>query len=75
MRLLLGEQDLVLGRGEVAEFDTHVPHRFGRTGDQSAEVLSLFGEQRERMHVRAKSGKGQPALSCIVGVGTIASAW
>jgi transcriptional regulator with XRE-family HTH domain len=60
MRLLLGQQDLVLGRGEVAEFDTHVPHWFGSTGDQSAEVLSLFGEQGERMHVRAKSGQAQP---------------
>ena len=60
MRLLLGEQDLVLGRGEVAEFDTHMPHWFGSTGRQSAEVLSLFGEQGERMHVRAKSGHAQP---------------
>ena len=56
MRLLLGEQDLVLGRGEVADFDTRVPHWFGSTGDHSAEVLSLFGEQGERIHVRAKAG-------------------
>jgi transcriptional regulator with XRE-family HTH domain len=56
MRLLLGSHDLVLGPGEAAEFDTHVPHWFGSTGDQSAEVLSLFGQQGERMHVRAKSG-------------------
>ena len=56
MRLLLGGHDLVLGPGEAAEFDTHVPHWFGSTGDQSAEVLSLFGQQGERMHVRAKSG-------------------
>ena len=60
MRLLLGDQDLVLGAGEVAEFDTRVPHWFGSTGDQPAEVLSLFGEQGERMHVRAKSGHAQP---------------
>jgi quercetin dioxygenase-like cupin family protein len=58
MRLLLGGHDLVLGPGEVAEFDTHVPHWFGSTGDYSAEVLSLFGQQGERMHVRAKSGQG-----------------
>ena len=57
MRLLLGGHDLVLGRGEVAEFDTHVPHWFGSTGDHSAEILSLFGEQGERMHVRATSGQ------------------
>lgn len=58
VRLLLGEHDLVLGPGEVAEFDTHVPHWFGSTGDRPAEVLSVFGGQGERMHVRAKPGKG-----------------
>jgi transcriptional regulator with XRE-family HTH domain len=55
MRLVLGDHDLVLGPGEVAEFDTRVPHWFGSTGDEPAEVLSLFGRQGERMHVRASS--------------------
>jgi mannose-6-phosphate isomerase-like protein (cupin superfamily) len=55
MRLVLGDQDLVLGPGEVAEFDTRVPHWFGSTGKQPAEVLSLFGRAGERMHVRASS--------------------
>jgi transcriptional regulator with XRE-family HTH domain len=55
MRLLLGDHDVVLGPGEVAEFDTRVPHWFGSTGEEPAEVLSLFGRQGERMHVRAKS--------------------
>jgi transcriptional regulator with XRE-family HTH domain len=54
MRLILGDHDLVLGPGEVAEFDTKVPHWFGSTGDEPAEVLSLFGRQGERMHVRAQ---------------------
>jgi transcriptional regulator with XRE-family HTH domain len=57
MRLVLGGHDLVLGPGEVAEFDTHVPHWFGSTGDQQAEVLSVFGVQGERMHIRAKADK------------------
>jgi transcriptional regulator with XRE-family HTH domain len=57
MRLVLGDHDLVLGPGEVAEFDTQVPHWFGSTGDQAAEVLSLFGRHGERMHVRAKPGQ------------------
>ncbi|WP_458114081.1 XRE family transcriptional regulator [Arthrobacter sp. R1-13] len=57
MRLLLGSHDLVLRAGEVAEFDTRVPHWFGSTGDQPAEVLSVFGGQGERMHVRAKASK------------------
>jgi transcriptional regulator with XRE-family HTH domain len=55
MRLVLGDHDLVLGPGEVVEFDTQVPHWFGSTGDQPAEILSLFGRQGERMHVRATS--------------------
>jgi transcriptional regulator with XRE-family HTH domain len=59
MRLILGNHDLVLGPGEVVEFDTQVPHWFGSTGDQAAEVLSLFGRHGERMHVRAKPGQDQ----------------
>ena len=54
MRLVLGEHDLVLGPGEVAEFDTHVPHWFGSTGEEPAEILSLFGPQGERLHARAR---------------------
>jgi transcriptional regulator with XRE-family HTH domain len=52
MRLVLGEQDLVLGEGEVAEFETQLPHWFGSTGEGPAEVLSIFGRPGERMHVR-----------------------
>jgi len=54
MRLVLGDHDLVLGAGEVAEFDTRVPHWFGSTGEGPVEILSLFGPQGERLHVRAK---------------------
>ena len=54
MRLVLGDHDLVLGPGEVAEFDTRVPHWFGSTGEGPTEVLSVFGPQGERMHTRAK---------------------
>jgi transcriptional regulator with XRE-family HTH domain len=55
MRLILGGHDLVLGPGEVAEFDTRVPHWFGSTGEGPAEVLSLFGSHGESAHVRARS--------------------
>ena len=55
MRLVLGDHDLVLGAGEAAEFDTRVPHWFGSTGDQAAEILSLFGPQGERAHTKARS--------------------
>jgi transcriptional regulator with XRE-family HTH domain len=59
MRLVLGDHDLVLGAGEAAEFDTRQPHWFGSAGGQPAEVLSLFGRQGERVHVRAKSTRKQ----------------
>ena len=55
MRLVLGDQDLVLGVGEAAEFDTKLPHWFGSTGEGPAEVLSLFGRPGERVHVPAPS--------------------
>lgn len=55
LRLRLGELDLVLKSGEVAEFDTHTPHWFGSAGPKPVEVLVLFGPQGERMHVRARS--------------------
>ena len=32
LRLILGERDWILGPGEIAEFDTQVPHWFGSTG-------------------------------------------
>jgi transcriptional regulator with XRE-family HTH domain len=60
MRLILGNRDLVLTAGEVAEFDTRVPHWFGSTSQESAEVLSLFGPQGERAHARARSAHAEP---------------
>lgn len=57
LRLLLGEHDLIMKPGEVAEFDTHVPHAFTNPGDEPTEVLSLFGPQGERLHVRARPAR------------------
>ncbi|GAA3224133.1 helix-turn-helix domain-containing protein [Nonomuraea helvata] len=54
LRLLLGEHDVILTPGEVAEFDTRTPHAFSNPGDEPTEVLALFGPQGERMHVRAR---------------------
>ncbi|GGZ96457.1 XRE family transcriptional regulator [Streptomyces subrutilus] len=54
LRLVIGEHDLVLGPGEAAEFDTRVPHWFSSADGRPVEILSLFGRQGERMHVRAK---------------------
>jgi quercetin dioxygenase-like cupin family protein len=53
MRLILGEHDIVMQAGEVAEFDTRLPHWFGPTGDEPVEILSVHGSHGERMHVRA----------------------
>ncbi|WP_354642994.1 helix-turn-helix domain-containing protein [Kitasatospora camelliae] len=58
LRLVLAEHDVVLKAGEAAEFDTRVPHWFGSTGEAAVEVLSLFGAQGERMHVRARPNGG-----------------
>ncbi len=55
LRLRLGELDLVMKAGEVAEFDTHTPHWFGSAGARPVELLVLFGPQGERIHVRARS--------------------
>lgn len=54
LRLILADRDLTLGPGEAAEFDTRLPHWFGAVG-RPAEILSLFGKQGERLHLRAKS--------------------
>jgi len=54
LRLLLGEHDLVLAPGEVAEFDTRTPHAVTNPGPDPAEVLTLYGPQGERVHVRAR---------------------
>ena len=52
MRLILGDQDWILTPGEIAEFDTTVPHWFGSTGGEPAEILSIFGRPGERMSAR-----------------------
>jgi transcriptional regulator with XRE-family HTH domain len=54
IRLLLGDHDLTLTPGEVAEFDTRLPHAIVNAGPEPAEILSLFGPQGERLHVRAR---------------------
>jgi transcriptional regulator with XRE-family HTH domain len=50
LRLLLGEQDLVLTRGEAAEFDTRVPHSLSATGARPAQVLSIFNHEGMKLH-------------------------
>ncbi|MER6949595.1 helix-turn-helix transcriptional regulator [Nonomuraea sp. NPDC000554] len=54
LRLVLGEHDVILTPGEVAEFDTRVPHWFANPDPEPVELLCLFGPQGERLHVRAR---------------------
>jgi len=54
LRLVLGEHDIVMGVGEAAEFDTRNPHWFGSAGNRPVELLSMFGKNGERIHVRAR---------------------
>jgi len=51
MRLILGDHDITMGPGEVAEFDTKLPHWFGPAGDEPVEILSLHAQSR-RTHPR-----------------------
>ena len=52
LRLMLGDQDLVLTRGEAAEFDTRTPHAICAAGGRPAQVLSIFNGDGVRMHTR-----------------------
>ncbi|UYO96502.1 XRE family transcriptional regulator [Microbacterium sp. M28] len=56
LRLVLGDQDLLLQAGQAAEFDTRTPHWFGATSAGPVEYLSLVGRQGQRAHVHASVG-------------------
>ena len=43
LRLIVGDDDLVLSPGETAEFDAMTPHWFGPADGTSVEILHLFG--------------------------------
>jgi transcriptional regulator with XRE-family HTH domain len=58
LRLVLGEQVVELVPGEVAEFDTRLPHAVTNPFPEPVELLSLFGPQGERLHVRARPKSG-----------------
>jgi len=60
LRLVLGDKDFELRPGEAAEFDTHTPHWFASADGRPVELISLFGQQGERMHVRARPKPASP---------------
>lgn len=43
LRLLLGDEEHLLARGETAEFDPRTPHWFGPADVEPVEILHLFG--------------------------------
>lgn len=52
LRLIIADHDVTMQFGEVAEFDTRVPHWFGAASDRPVEILSILGREGERIHVR-----------------------
>lgn len=51
LRLLLGDDDLVIDPGEAVEFSTLTPHWFGAV-DGPVELLAILGPHGERVHLR-----------------------
>ena len=54
VRLVLGDEDLVLRPGEAAEFSTWMPHWLSAVG-APAQVLVLMGPHGERAHLRVST--------------------
>ncbi|MCS5495898.1 XRE family transcriptional regulator [Cnuibacter physcomitrellae] len=55
VRVLLGDQDVILEPGEAAEFDTRVPHAVLNPGPGTPEIINLFSTAGERFHLRAST--------------------
>lgn len=58
LRLVLGDQEVTLGPGEAAEFDTRVPHWLSSAGRAPTEVVSIFSKEGTRIHLRARPAGG-----------------
>lgn len=50
LRLLLGDQDLIIEPGEAVEFNTSTRHWFGAV-DGPVQVIAVFGPHGERAHL------------------------
>ncbi|MGX6449632.1 helix-turn-helix domain-containing protein [Patulibacter sp. S7RM1-6] len=50
MRLMLGDEDLIVQPGEAVEFSTLTPHWFGVV-DEPVETVTILGPQGERVHL------------------------
>jgi mannose-6-phosphate isomerase-like protein (cupin superfamily) len=51
LRLALGDEEFRLGSGEAAEFDTRTPHAMANAGNRPLEVLIIFGQQGQEIHL------------------------
>ena len=50
LRLLLGDDDLVIAPGDAVEFTTLTPHWFGAV-DEPVELIAILGPHGERIHL------------------------
>jgi transcriptional regulator with XRE-family HTH domain len=55
LRLVLGDEDLVLEPGEAAEFSTWTPHWMGAV-EEPVEIIAIFGPHGERVHLLQEPG-------------------
>ncbi len=74
LRLRLGEQDLILTRGEAAEFDTRTPHAMSAAGGRPAQVISIFNETGMRMHTHSGQVRDQEPAQIVPAEAGIADA-
>jgi transcriptional regulator with XRE-family HTH domain len=61
LRLYLGAERFDLAEGDAAEFDTRTPHAMRNVADHATELLVLFGQQGQRVHMRSAKGPGARA--------------
>lgn len=55
MRLQLADREIILHKGEAAEFDTLTPHALTALGPEDAEIISIFNETGARFHTQPES--------------------
>lgn len=56
LRLVLGGRELVLRRGESAEFDTGIPHAMCAYGGKPCEIISIFDADGARTQTHIDGG-------------------
>jgi len=61
LRLIVAGHDVTMKPGEVAEFDTALPHWFGPADGEPVEILSVLSRKGEHMHLRAAPRRKLPS--------------